>query len=354
MFVALVSYLAIRWMTVGGIWAEASHVRYIENPLIETTMWARVATAFWVMLLYLALFLIPFPLRADYSYNQIPVIESFADSRLAVLVGVGLAISLLLWWRRSRAAVLCVVAFAILLLPVSNVVMPFGTIMAERLLYLPSAALCLLAGWLFDAYARSGRRAFQTSALAAGALVALHVMAAASRTGVWQSDETLFAATVEASPRSAKARVNYATVLLERGNSRLAERMLAEAVTIAPVYPEAHNLLGTQYLARGDLAGAEQAFRTAIRDAPDYAPAIANLGITLRRLNRLAEATDLLRRAIALDPSLATAIVNLALLAEMRGETAEAITLYSKAYELDSSLEVARARARELSGKPPR
>jgi Flp pilus assembly protein TadD len=352
--VAFVSYLAIRFVNVGGIWVEGSHVRYIENPLIETTMRTRVATAFWVVLCYLGLFLIPFPQRADYSYNQIPVIESVADPRLAVLVVVGLGTSLLLWRRPSRDAVLCVVAFAILFLPVSNVVMPIGTIMAERLLYLPSAALCLLAGWLFDAYARRIRRALQASVLAASTLVALHVIAAASHTAVWHSDETLFAATVEASPRSAKARVNYATVLLERGQSGPAEQMLADAVAIAPVYPEAHNLLGTQYLTRGDLAGAEKAFRTAVRDAPDYAPAIANLGIALRRLDRSAEATDLLRRAIALDPSLATAIVNLALLAEMRGDMAEAIALYSKAYDLDSSLEIARRRARELSAMTPR
>jgi Tfp pilus assembly protein PilF len=367
---AAAAALALRQVAVGGLAASGSGIRFIENPLIDAGLWPRIATGLWVMLLYLRLFLLPVPLSADYSYNAVPVIESWSDPRpwAMAVAGGALSYGLLLWPRLRRPAWLLGAAGA-LLLPVSNLILPIGTIMAERLLYLPSAALCVYAGALAGALRRDDgaghgesshgwlgteRRLPIGDRAVVAAILAVHVWIGVARTDVWSDEERLFAAAVSAAPASAKARVLLATVLMERGAVARGEPLLREAVAIVPAYPEAWNLLGTIHLGRDELDAASGAFGQAVGAAPGYAPALANLGTVLRRQGRRDEAERLLRRAVAADPTLATAWVNLALLAELRGDVREAVALYTRAHALDPSLEVARARAAELSAGVPR
>jgi Tfp pilus assembly protein PilF len=350
LFSGLAAYLTVRYTAVGSLFTWGT-IRYIENPLVEAGTVSRVITAFWIVLRYLGLFLLPHPLSADYSYNQISVISDWRDPRLlGVLFGIVFAIGLIVWfWRRSRGATLCLLALGILLAPVGNFFFPIGTIMAERLLYLPSVPLSLLAG-LAAARAAAGpvwRRTLVSAAIVLA--LAGNLGAAVARNRDWRSDEALFAATVGQAPRSAKAHFNYGSLLLEKGETEKAEPLLRKAVAIAPSYPEAHNLLGTIHLARGELAEAERAFRVALADAPEYAPALGNLGMTLVRQSRWEEAEKALRQAVARDPSLAVAYLNLGLLAEIRQDFAEAIVLYRRAYSIDPGLQLARSRAEALA-----
>ena len=325
-------------------------VRYIENPLVEAGPAARAATGLWTMLRYVRLFVVPYPLSVDYSYNQIPVIDRWTDPRLLAVAAAIPGLVILFRVRRwSRRAVLALAAFLLLLAPVSNVLLPIGTIMAERLLYLPSVGLCLLAGVGFAAIRARTAGSVRRAALVAFAfLIAVHVALLVARSRDWASDLRLFAAAVAASPNSAKAHYNHGSALAEAGEPRRAEEALRRAVAIAPAYPEAQNVLGTLLLARGQLGEAERAFEAALHSSPDYPPALANLGIVRRRQDRIDEARQLLERAVRLDDSMAVAFVNLGLIAEVQGDVRKAVAHYRRAYALDPTLVVVRARAEEL------
>lgn len=356
MLSALVLYVAVRTLATGSL-ISTEVVRYLENPLVEAGFAARVATASWVVVEYLRLFLVPHPLTVDYSYNQIPVITRWSDPRLAAVGALVAAVVLALpfAWRKWRVAGLAMVLFGILIAPVSNLLVPIGTIMAERLLYLPSMALCLLAGTAVIRLYRRVRPPLR--GVIAGAFVFVliaHVGTTVVRSRDWSSEERLFASAVRVAPHSAKARFNHAVALVEAGQTGPAESALRAAVTIARAYPEAHNLLGTLLLARNNVAGAEHAFQSALRDAPMYPPALGNLGILRRRQGRSGEARDLLERAVEADPSMAVAHVNLGLIADMDGDYARAIRHYRRAWALDGTLDVARERAQELEGKAVR
>ena len=226
---------------------------------------------------------------------------------------------------------------------------PIGTIMAERLLYLPSVGLCLLAGFAFAAVrARTGEPARRAALIAFACLVAVHSTIVVARSRDWTSDLRLFAAAVAASPNSAKAYYNHGSALAEAGETSQAEAALRRAVAIAPVYPEAQNLLGTLLLARGELAEAARAFQAALRASPDYPPALANLGIVRRRQDRIDEARQLLEQAVRLDDSIAVAFVNLGVIAEAEGDVRKAVACYRRAYALDPTLAVVRAQAEAL------
>jgi tetratricopeptide (TPR) repeat protein len=349
--------LAAAVVIYGGLryWAkdtllETSGVRYIENPLVEADPAARAATGLWTMVRYVQLFLVPSPLSVDYSYNQIPVIERWTDWRLVALGAIVLSAAALSRFRRwSRGVVLALLAFLLFLAPVSNVIVPIGTIMAERLLYLPSVGLCLLAGFALAAVLARTARALRSAALVAFVvLIAVHATSIVVRSSDWASDRRLFAAAVAAAPGSAKAHYNLGSALADAGETRQAEDALQRAVAIAPAYPEAQNQLGTLLLARGDVAGAARAFDAALTASPDYPPALANLGIARRRQDRMDEAQRLLERAIRLDDSMPVAYVNLGLIAELEGDPRKAASLYRRAFALDPTLAVVRARADEL------
>jgi Flp pilus assembly protein TadD len=233
---------------------------------------------------------------------------------------------------------------------VSNLFFPIGTIMAERLMYLPSVPLCYLAGSIVATGVRTESRGrMAATALVFATLLVGNVSMTVTRNDHWQSEERLFAATVRSSPRSAKAHFNQAATFLEKGDAHRAEEGLRTAVRLAPVYPEARNLLGTIFLARGELADAEREFRAALRGAPDFPAALANLGIVMRRQGRDTESEVLLTQAVDRDPRSATALVNLGLLAENRGDRPAAIEFYRRAYAIDEGLNFVRARAEALA-----
>ena len=347
---AVLVYSVWRYSVTGGIAYAENTIRYIENPLIEAGVVTRVATALWVLIEYLALFAWPVALSADYSFDQIPLVDAVSDTRLLGIAVALVAVIAIARRRSSRHVGIWLLLFALLIAPVSNVFFTVGTIMAERLMYMPSVPLCFLVGAVVARWARAepAWRA-RTAVSVFAAMLVGNVALTVRHNDRWQSEERLFAATVGSAPRSAKAHFNYATTLLEKGDTPRAEEGLRTALAIAPNYPEAHNRLGTILLARGNLADAEREFRAALRGAPEFAPALANLGIVLRRLGRNAESEVLLTQAVDRDSGLATALVDLGLLAENRGDPSAAIAFYRRAYAIDEGLDFVRARAEALA-----
>ena len=114
---------------------------FVDNPIVGASFWVGRLTAMKVMARYLWLAIWPVKLSADYSYSEIPLARgSFADWTAWIAIAIGLG--MLVWlWKRSRPAFFFACFGFLNLLPASNLLFPIGTIMAERLLYLPLAGL---------------------------------------------------------------------------------------------------------------------------------------------------------------------------------------------------------------------
>lgn len=153
---------------------------------------------------------------------------------------------------RDRVVVLAMALLTIPFLPASNLLFPVGTVIGERLLYLPSLGFCVLltrgaieiyrliskyvAGcWcsfslstpLFHfrfpfswfcriAHGRGSRNRRYTYGwyAAIALLVALYAMRTLDRNRDWRSEETLFESALRVVPNSSKAQFNYAQVTL--------------------------------------------------------------------------------------------------------------------------------------------
>ncbi len=96
-----------------------------------------------------ALLLLPLTLSPDYSFDAIPLATSLLDPRLlATLVALAAGGGLLVWkGRRHGILVLGAGWYLVTFLPTANLLVVVGTIFGERLLFLPSLAFRLLAGW---------------------------------------------------------------------------------------------------------------------------------------------------------------------------------------------------------------
>jgi tetratricopeptide (TPR) repeat protein len=196
------------------------------------------------------------------------------------------------------------------LAPVANLLLPIGTIMAERLLYLPSAGfVLLLADSLLRLRAARGRRTWMVAAVV---LLLVHAGRAWTRSADWRDNETLFRAAVDAYPRSAKAHQGLGAALQERGDLIGALESYQRAIAIYPGYDVAHYNLGLVYYELQQYEQALASFQEATRLDPDDPQAWLNAGAACHALGRLEAAEAAYRQALALHPAYAPAWQNLA------------------------------------------
>lgn len=309
-------YLGARWLVLGALGPDPATIAALDNPLVPPRTLAsgtrygvdalgRVAGALAILVEDLRLVLWPARLSCDWSLDATRVPRAGLDPRSAA-GALLLAGSALAAWGARRStprATLGVLGAWLALLPASNLLVVSGTILAERLLYLPSAffLLALLAGGE-RLVARAPRVRPLLVALALAA-VAAGAWRSADRTRDWRDARSLWAAAVRAAPDSAKARREWAKLQWREGEAR--ERA-------------------------GDAAGARAAresalehFERALELYPDERESLLHVADLARKLDRLERALEAQELALALDPSASSERVNLALLHVLLAERLE-------------------------------
>jgi tetratricopeptide (TPR) repeat protein len=312
----LAAYLLVRAWVLGGVVVPAPG--FLDNPLAHGALGPRLLTALAVAGRYLTLSLWPWPLSPDYSYNQIPLATSLLDGRvlLALLLWGSLLVLAVRSHTRGRGATGFAIGFTLLtFLPASNLFVPIGTIMGERLFYLPSVGLCWLAGAGWEALRGLVEQPRLRHAAWAGfAALLLALTAQSLRYGrIWRDNLTLFSYAVQVSPES--ARIHYIlgnTLLKLPAREEDAIPHLQQAVQIYPGYVQAWDRLGQGYLRTKRWEQAIAVFQKASRlVGPNSPERQNNLGVAYAALGRWDEALAAFRRAVALKPSLAQAHRNL-------------------------------------------
>jgi tetratricopeptide (TPR) repeat protein len=300
---ALATALILRGAALRGL-RGAEDAVLMDNPAAFASAPVRIATGLWVLAKDVFLTVWPQRLVSDYSLDAIPLVRSVSDPRLlagiaALTLVVGTA---LLGWRRSRPLLLGASAFLLFLLPASNLLFPAGTLMAERLLYLPSFGACLIAGHLGADLARRGKPAL----VATVALAALLVAAGAARTWVripaWKDSATLALTDVKRQPRSAKLQAGAGIALHASERHEEAEAAYREALAIWPDYAQIHYNLALLLDRRGAGDEAIAHLLQAGRLAPNNPQPFKLLAPRLERLERTEEALLAYAAGAAADP----------------------------------------------------
>lgn len=273
-------YVYVRFLVVGGFLQKPPAKEYyllFGQPLLT-----RLLTGMKVFAIYLRLLFFPVTLSADYSYNQVPLSHS-VDS---VAIAIGLLATACLgavfawaWTRRVIAVVFALGFFAAAYSVVSNLIVPIGVLVAERLLYLPSVGFCVGIAWVGLMVSRryapllrgSGARYAPAGVLAV--VLLLYSARTIIRNFDWSDQETLYAATVRDSPNCHAALFNYSAVLMQT-SKRPDRKELALAYLLRGYeirrdnYPSLVNLT-ILYLGRGELEQARKFALEGLQVRPD-------------------------------------------------------------------------------------
>ena len=229
----------------------------------------RMLTAFWVQLLYLGKTLFPIQLAADYSYKQIPLVMGLHDPR--ALAGCLAVVAVVIAWRYWRAARLPIALWVIPFAVAANVLLPIGTIMGERLAYVPTLGAAVAVALLMVRLSR--RWVVAVCALIAFGCVGRTVV----RNMDWRNADTFYPALVKASPASTKAWYFLGVWHSARGRDTEALAAYDRAIAIFPAYPEAFNNRGNILVSFGRIAEAKDSYRRCLRFDPNHKGAAASL-----------------------------------------------------------------------------
>jgi hypothetical protein len=306
-----VAGLLFRVILFGGLAGEVPQVPLRGLGTFERAVAMLAVVPHWVRLLVW-----PARLQAHYGPPELPVTSTLnGDHGLGLTILLATVIALVWGARRARPLALGLAWIAIALLPVSNLPMATGVLLAERTLFLPSVGLALLIGWGF--WSLTGRltspvvrRAF------AGAGIVVLVLAAwrsVERARIWKDQDGFFAALERDAPDSYRAQLvagiyhkgqgrypdaertmrrawqldrndpavfeEYGQLLRVKGRCDLALPILQEGVSLHPEATLARARLIECSLATGDTTAARAVAREAVAlGQPEFTA-------TLRRLS---------------------------------------------------------------------
>lgn len=221
---AIIAYLAWRIHLFGMVAQNPPRPEIfgLINPLASLPAWHRALAGLHLVTFAAGKFLWPATLSLDYSLDQLPT-----GVRPGLLLGAAAAFALFAATTREVLAGpprcrwpdplrLGLAWFLVTHLLVSNIVYPVSTIFAERLLHFPSAGLAIATAGagdaLWEALARRRRQAL--AAVLAGAVLLAAAARSHRRHGDLVSQRAAVLATWQASPDSAKALADAASVLM--------------------------------------------------------------------------------------------------------------------------------------------
>ncbi len=329
--VAALAYLALRYVILTS--HNANNIAKIlpeDNALALEGLSAstRIATAIFILGIYIKLLLIPYPLVCDYSLGSIP----FTDfSNVWVLLTTAILLLLVIYAivsllkRKQNVLVLAILFFIISISLFSNIPFLIGTTMGERLLFLPSIAFCIaLPAFVSRIPGLSGntpdsKRNINIVFLVIGICYSVITVA---RNAEWADNYTLYTADIKKSPEAAKLNQWYAAELLKKvkesndpgEKQRLrdeAAACLTKALSVAPDYTEANFLMGSICLDLRQYDLAESYENKVLAVNPSHYNALNSMAGIYFAKKDYEKSISLCKRSIEINPQYVKAYVNI-------------------------------------------
>lgn len=323
--VLVVLMLFLRSQVVGSMFLPARPAAF-DNPIPHLEGFARWFTTLSAIGVYVRLLIFPLRLSPDYSHGEMPVVSSLFDplafgASTTVLILAGL-VSFWLWRRQFLAGAVGVLTFAVAFAPVSNVAVTIGTILGERLLYLPMAGFALFAcacAWQLSV--KNRRLAWVVLVV----ILALYSVRTGVRNADWRDDLALFLAALRDGNQSAKVYYNLGVAYRKQGDFDKAIAAFEDLAERLPDDPESWGYLGFVYREQGDLDAAIEAYERALALAPMRGDFRRRLGDAQVQAHHLSAARESYEQVLALSPEDVDARYALALVCQEMGQVACAI-----------------------------
>ncbi len=343
-------YYSSRSHIFGGIPMEELAYAGIADPL------TRVLVACKVMLRYLWMAFIPYGQSVFHEVEMERLI-----SFICFLILAGLLIAAVSLKKKAPWFLFGLSFFFIALFPVSNLLVPIGTVIAERFLYLPLAGLVIALAF---ALATSGKPLPWMTGVILATVILHHGIKTAVRNTDWKNESTLWAAAEKIYPNAfiVQAQRGFAEAAfgrfpesyraLERAGillslqpeiyqDKFATRILLkkqEVWTRLSSAPDAPELMKIHEIARsGKLREAALLYAVYLDANPGSVSAHQSLIDCLMRLGSFREAAHELRKLIKMSPDNGLLYGKLGFCQAQMSQFALARVNYKKALELNPS-----------------
>nr|XP_034354208.1 protein O-mannosyl-transferase TMTC4 isoform X4 [Arvicanthis niloticus] len=325
------SMLYIRWKIMG---TGPPAFTEVDNPAsFADSMLVRAINYNYYYSLNAWLLLCPWWLCFDWSMGCIPLIKSVGDWRVIALAALWLCLIGLLFQAlcsedscKRRILTLGLGFLVIPFLPASNLFFRVGFVVAERVLYLPSAGYCMLLTFGFGALSRHTKKKKLVAAIILGILL-INAMRCVIRSGEWRSEDRLFRSALSVCPLNAK----YADL------NRHVDALNAwrNATVLKPEHSLAWNNMIILLDNTGNLAQAEAVGREALQLIPNDHSLMFSLANVLGKSQKYKESEALFLKAIKANPNVASYHGNLAVLYHRWGHLDSAKKHYEISLQLD-------------------
>jgi hypothetical protein len=289
--VLLVAFLGLRFLTLGSVSGEVP-----APTLVGLSDAQRILTSLAVFPQYIRLLVFPLDLVADYAPAVLfPALTWGPDVILGLLGILAATAAAIFLWPRERLVALGIAWFGIAILPVTNLLVPTGVLLAERTLYLPSVGLAFVAAGIVSWVSRERRTSLGMFLVCAGVLCGGFMVRTALRNPSWMSTFTMLT-----------------TIAEEHPESLLSVKARAQSLDLTGDYDEADGY-----------------YRTALELAPGGYSLLVEVARFYGRGERWADAEPLLLRAIRLFPDhpVAWSVLSEQLLNQGRSREGHAVAL---------------------------
>ena len=260
---------------------------------------------------YAGLLVAPVTLRMERDVTTHPLETPEATLRQAraleyqTLASVLLLIGFVFWmrhgFRRDPAAALCLVAFVVAYLPISNL-FPLNATIAEHWLYVPGAFLFLAIALTLHGICQQRSAAVGRIVLVVGAcwllLLGLRTLV---RQEDWRDQRTFIERTIAAGGNSPRMLMNLGNVEFAAGHRDAALALYREALRRTPDQPVIWLGYASILLRARDFHGANEALERAEK-SPMLAADCLSLRATLESVESGRDPGELLRKAMAAAP----------------------------------------------------
>ncbi|XP_070511820.1 protein O-mannosyl-transferase TMTC4 isoform X2 [Cardiocondyla obscurior] len=267
----------------------------VDNPAsFMNNILLRTINYNYIYCLNMWLLICPMWLCFDWSMGCVSLITGY-DYRTFLVIIFWLMFGMLIMYifisHKDKTLRYTIMGLAVLVcpfLPASNIFFNVGFVLAERVLYIPSAGYCLLV--IVGLQKLSARFSLsKTSLLAYVMLITLLFVRSWIRSSQWRNERLLFQSALDVCPLNAKVHYNIAKNAADAGNIDLAKLEYREALRLNPKYAQAMNNLGNLLKDDGELLEATNLFKQAVNLQKDFSTAWMNLGIVQSALKRYEE-----------------------------------------------------------------
>ncbi|MDP3696431.1 MAG: hypothetical protein Q8R55_00155 [Candidatus Taylorbacteria bacterium] len=300
--IVLAIYFSLRYIALKEYFLS-NDATLTQNPIKHIPIIPGLFTSFKVSFLYLKQTVFPTVFSSDYSYDQIKVVNNIFNSPEA-LAGFLILIAMVFTacWKRNSAWGLAAAFFIIPYFIVSNFVFKIGTIMAERLVYLPSIGIAIMLAlglkYLFDR-----KKLKSVGWVIFAALIIFYSFKTVDRNKDWLTEKALYESAYASAHDSVMNIAGIAYILaIKENNPQAAKEYIDKALAIAPDNLTALNLGAQIYNLLNDKNKAEYLWGRSIELKPTYLRGLRNLGQFYYENDRLKEAELMLEKAIDIYP----------------------------------------------------